>query len=113
MNAPISTRPKIAETVVASDVKLREVEVGRCCEIHGPTYIEYTTLGDYSYIGGSCVVADAIIGKFCAIAANVRIGPPNHPMDRPSCTASPIARNIMSPASNAITASSSSGARTR
>ncbi len=30
------------------------------------------------------MVADAEIGKFCAIAANVRIGAPNHPIDRPS-----------------------------
>lgn len=65
-------------------MKLREVKVGRCCEILGPTYVEYATLGDYCYIGGGCMVADAVIGKFCAIAANVRIGPPNHPMDRPS-----------------------------
>jgi phosphonate metabolism protein (transferase hexapeptide repeat family) len=30
------------------------------------------------------MVSDAHIGKFCAIAAQVRIGAPNHPMDRPS-----------------------------
>jgi acetyltransferase-like isoleucine patch superfamily enzyme len=29
-------------------------------------------------------VADATVGKFCAIAARVRIGPPDHPMGRPS-----------------------------
>jgi acetyltransferase-like isoleucine patch superfamily enzyme len=29
-------------------------------------------------------VTDAEIGKFCAIAAQVRIGAPNHPLDRPS-----------------------------
>jgi phosphonate metabolism protein (transferase hexapeptide repeat family) len=84
MNALPPVRPKLAETMVASDVRLREVEIGRCCEVLGPTSIEYSSLGDYSYIGQGCMVADAAIGKFCAIAANVRIGPPNHPMDRPS-----------------------------
>lgn len=84
MNAPLPTRPKIAETVIDPQVRLRDVQVGRCCEILGKTYVEYTSLGDYSYIGHDCMVADAAIGKFCAIAANVRIGPPNHPMDRPS-----------------------------
>lgn len=84
MNAPHSIRPKIAETAVASDVRLREVEIGRCCEILGPSSVEYTVLGDYSYIGQGCMIADATIGKFCAIAANVRIGAPNHPIDRPS-----------------------------
>jgi phosphonate metabolism protein (transferase hexapeptide repeat family) len=84
VNAALPARPKIAKTVIATDVKLRDVKVGQCCEILGPTYVEYTILGDYSYIGHDCMVADAAIGKFCAIAANVRIGPPNHPMDRPS-----------------------------
>jgi phosphonate metabolism protein (transferase hexapeptide repeat family) len=84
VNAPLSVQPKIAETVIAPDARLREVEMGQFCEILGPSYVEYSTLGDYSYIGGGCVVADTVIGKFCAIAANVRIGPPNHPMDRPS-----------------------------
>ena len=65
-------------------VKLREVTVGRCCEVLGDTAIEYTELGDYSYLGPGCMVADAEIGKFCAIAAQVRIGAPNHPLDRPS-----------------------------
>jgi phosphonate metabolism protein (transferase hexapeptide repeat family) len=84
MNAPLAARPKIAETVIAPDAKLREVSVGTCCEILGPSYLEYATIGDYSYLGPDCAVADAEIGKFCAIAASVRIGPPNHPMDRPT-----------------------------
>ncbi len=84
MNAPLPARPKIAETVIDHAVRLRDVEIGRCCEILGKTYVEYSSLGDYSYIGHDCMVADAKIGKFCAIAANVRIGPPNHPMDRPA-----------------------------
>ncbi len=84
MNAPHPPRPKIAETVIDPAARLREVTVGRCCEILGGTYMEYTALGDFSYIGTNCMVADAEIGKFCAIAADVRIGPPNHPMDRPT-----------------------------
>ena len=77
-------RPKLAETVVEPTVKLREVTIGLCCEVLGDTAIEYTELGDYSYLGPGCMVADAQIGKFCAIAAQVRIGAPNHPLDRPS-----------------------------
>ncbi|HNB27806.1 MAG TPA: DapH/DapD/GlmU-related protein [Alphaproteobacteria bacterium] len=84
MNAPLPARPEIAETVVAPDVKPREVSVGTCCDILGPSYLEYATIGDYSYLGPDCSVADVEIGKFCAIAASVRIGPPNHPMDRPA-----------------------------
>jgi phosphonate metabolism protein (transferase hexapeptide repeat family) len=84
MDQLASPRPKLAETVVEPSVKLREVTIGVCCEVLGDTAIEYTELGDYSYLGPGCMVADAQIGKFCAIAAQVRIGAPNHPLDRPS-----------------------------
>ncbi len=77
-------RPKIAETVIHPTVRLREAVIGRCCEVLDRTAMEYCTLGDFSYLGHDCQVADAEIGRFTAIAANVRIGPPNHPMDRPS-----------------------------
>jgi hypothetical protein len=35
---------------------LREVSIGRCCEILGDTAIEYAELGDYSYLGPGCIV---------------------------------------------------------
>lgn len=76
--------PKIAETVIDPSVRLREAVIGRRCEVLRNTRIEYARLGDYSYLGEHCEVADAQIGKFCAIANMVRIGAPNHPMQRPS-----------------------------
>jgi phosphonate metabolism protein (transferase hexapeptide repeat family) len=76
--------PKIAQTRIAATVSLREARIGTCCEILDHSFVEYSTLGDYSYLGPNCSVADTEIGKFCAIAASVRIGAPNHPMDRPS-----------------------------
>jgi phosphonate metabolism protein (transferase hexapeptide repeat family) len=78
------SRPKLAETVIDATVRLREAEIGRRCEILRNTRIEYASLGDYSYLGEDCDVADAGIGKFTAIANSVRIGAPNHPMGRPS-----------------------------
>lgn len=77
-------QPKIATTWLDPSVKQREVKIGKCCEILRETRLEYCSLGDYSYIGEHCEVADADIGKFCAIANMVRIGAPNHPMQRPS-----------------------------
>ena len=79
-----SHRPKIAETIVHETVRLREAQIGRRCEVLRNTRIEYASLGDYSYLGENCEVADAVIGKFTAIANSVRIGAPNHPMGRPS-----------------------------
>ena len=77
-------RAKLAETFIHPSVKLRETVVGAHCEILERSAVEYSTIGDASYLGHDCQVADTTIGKFCAIAAHVRIGPPNHPMERPS-----------------------------
>jgi phosphonate metabolism protein (transferase hexapeptide repeat family) len=79
-----SSRPKIAETIIHETVRQREAQIGHRCEILSNTRIEYSSLGDYSYLGENCDVADAVIGKFTAIANSVRIGAPNHPMGRPS-----------------------------
>lgn len=79
-----AARPKIAETIIHDTVRRREARIGRRCEILSHTRIEYASLGDYSYLGENCEVADAEIGKFTAIANAVRIGAPNHPMGRAS-----------------------------
>jgi phosphonate metabolism protein (transferase hexapeptide repeat family) len=79
-----SRRPKIAETIIDPTARLRDAAIGRRCEILANTRVEYAALGDYSYLGENCDVADAAIGKFTAIANAVRIGAPNHPMGRPS-----------------------------
>ncbi|MGY4499546.1 NDP-sugar pyrophosphorylase family protein [Bradyrhizobium sp. GM24.11] len=104
-------RPKIAETIIHETVRQREAQIGRRCEILSHTRIEYAVLGDYSYLGENCDVADAVIGKFTAIANSVRIGAPNHPMGRPSqhC-ASPIAPNITTRRRAATATSSRTGA---
>lgn len=79
-----SKPPKIATTVIDPTASLRDAAIGNCCEVLERTRIAHSTLGDFSYLGPDCMVSDARIGKFCAIAASVRIGAPNHPMDRPS-----------------------------
>jgi phosphonate metabolism protein (transferase hexapeptide repeat family) len=78
------TRPKIAETIIHETASLRDATIGRCCEILEQTSLHTVDLGDYSYLGQRCMVGHAVIGRFCAIAAEVRIGAPNHPMERPS-----------------------------
>src|SRR5262245_20710613 len=79
-----SKPPKIVETYIQPTATLRDATIGMACEILERCAIEYSSIGDASHLGRGCSVADATIGKFCAIAAEVRIGPPNHPLDRPS-----------------------------
>ncbi|HEY4252684.1 MAG TPA: DapH/DapD/GlmU-related protein [Roseomonas sp.] len=76
--------PKLSATTIDPSVFLREAGIGACCEILADSRFEYSTLGDYSYLGQRCMVGNATIGRFCAIAAEVRIGAPNHPIERPS-----------------------------
>jgi len=75
---------KLQHTVIDPSVRMRETQIGAQCEVLAETYIEYSELGDFSYLGEHCCVADAHIGRFTAIANHVRIGAPNHPMDRAS-----------------------------
>jgi phosphonate metabolism protein (transferase hexapeptide repeat family) len=77
-------QPKLAKTVIRPTVTLREARIGTCCEILDNTDVEYAELGDYSYLGPDCSVSDTEIGRFCAVASRVRIGAPNHPIERPS-----------------------------
>jgi len=51
-------------------------EVGALCVLNE------VEMGDYSYISESCYADYTTIGKYCSIAAQVRINPGNHPMHR-------------------------------
>ncbi|QKJ88559.1 Acetyltransferase [Paramixta manurensis] len=84
MSLAAVNRPKLQHTFIDASVRMRETQIGKQCEILAHSYLEYSTLGDFSYAGEHCCFADCTIGKFTAIANYVRIGAPNHPMERPS-----------------------------
>lgn len=63
---------------------VRDSQLGRYTEIGARTSFAESALGDYSYIVNDGDVIHTSIGKFCSIAAHVRINPGNHPMDRAS-----------------------------
>ncbi|ACA17337.1 phosphonate metabolim protein, transferase hexapeptide repeat family [Methylobacterium sp. 4-46] len=58
--------------------------LGRYTEVGARTRLTETEMGDYSYIVNDGEVIATRIGKFCSIAAMVRINPGNHPMERAS-----------------------------
>jgi hypothetical protein len=62
--------------------RLRDCLVGAWTEIGPNTQMAETSFGDYSYCAGDNQIIYAEIGRFCSIAALVRINPGNHPMDR-------------------------------
>jgi len=70
--------------LVHPDCTIRDSDFGVYTEIGAGSVLLNTIMGDYSYCARGCDIANATIGKFVNIAANVRIGPTDHPMDRAS-----------------------------
>lgn len=70
--------------LIHPDAEVRDCTLGAYTEVGARTVLTEVSLGDYSYIvnDGNAIYTD--IGKFCSIAAMVRINPGNHPMQRAS-----------------------------
>lgn len=70
------------EPKIHGSAELKGVRLGRFCEIGPRCLLRDVTLGDFSYFerGGEAIYTT--IGKFCSIAANVRINALDHPMER-------------------------------
>jgi len=63
---------------------LEQSELGRYCEIGPYSVLVNTTFDDYAYAGSHCIFQNVVVGKFSNIAAYVRIGATDHPMNRPT-----------------------------
>lgn len=72
------------QPVVDPTAEVTKAVLGRFTEIGARTKFAESVLGDYSYIVNDADVIYTTIGKFCSIAAHVRINPGNHPMHRAS-----------------------------
>lgn len=74
--------------------------LGRYNVVFGNAKIVNSTLGSHTFVQQNSIVVNATIGKFCSIAADVRIGLGEHPVDRVSshpafyATTQPIARTF-------------------
>lgn len=67
---------------VHGSASMRNERLGRFTEIKERVQFWDSDLGDYSYVERHSEVIYARIGKFCAIASDVRINALDHPMDR-------------------------------
>ena len=70
--------------LIYPNCSITDCDFGAYTEVGAGSVLLNTTMGDYSYCSRGCDIANASIGKFVNIAANVRIGPTDHPMDRAS-----------------------------
>ncbi len=72
------------EPCIYENCHLHNTELGEYTEIGSYNYLENVRLDDFSYTKEFCILQNAEIGKFSNIAAMVRIGPTDHPVNRPT-----------------------------
>ena len=77
MDKMLSHRPQIHDTALVLDS-----ELGAWTEIGPEVTISGSVLGDYAYVSQGSDIIYSKIGKFCSVAARVRINPGNHPLGR-------------------------------
>jgi phosphonate metabolism protein (transferase hexapeptide repeat family) len=70
------------EPFIDATAKVRDSSFGRYCEVGARSKITESVFGDYSYVASDSDIMSTQVGKFCSIAAQVRINPGNHPLDR-------------------------------
>lgn len=72
------------EPTIHHGVQVANTTFGAWCEIGADSVLLNSTFEDYAYCGRLCDIANATVGKFANIASMVRIGPTDHPYQKPS-----------------------------
>lgn len=67
-----------------ADCSIEDASFGGFVEIGQGSRIAHSSIGDYSYCDRYADIANTTLGKFANIAAFVRIGATDHPMDKAS-----------------------------
>jgi phosphonate metabolism protein (transferase hexapeptide repeat family) len=80
--APLKRPALSEEPAVHPTAHIRESKLGAWTAVGARTSIAESSMGDYSYVVNDCSIMNTAIGKFCSIAAQTRINPGNHPLDR-------------------------------
>jgi len=65
-------------------VSITESELGDWTEVRQQARLNDSAIGDYSYLMERVQLDHTTIGKFGNVAAAARLGPTNHPIDRPT-----------------------------
>ncbi|WP_254546774.1 DapH/DapD/GlmU-related protein [Halomarina pelagica] len=75
----LSEAPTLHEPVSIEDSAL-----GRWTEVRAHSRLDASRIGDYTYLMERVQLDHARVGAFGNVASDVRLGPPNHPVDRPT-----------------------------
>ncbi len=72
------------EPVIGKGGEHKDITFGQYVEIGEQNYLDNSAIGDYTYTGQFCFIQNSTLNKFISMAAMIRIGPTNHPYDRPA-----------------------------
>ncbi len=85
MDPEIHRTPKISRAAVVHETaRITDSELGDYVEIHEFSRVRDSCVGNYTYLLEHVSLLNTEMGRFCAIAAQSRIGAPNHPYTRVS-----------------------------
>ena len=73
-----------SEPIIGKQTEMKDTKLGEYVEIGEQNHLDNVTVGAYSYTGQYCFIQNSQLGKFISMAAMVRVGPTNHPYERPS-----------------------------
>ena len=83
-HGPDRTRTLGPEPTLHDPVSITESELGAWTEVRHHARLNESAIGDYTYLMERVQLDYATVGKFGNVAAAARLGPTNHPLDRPS-----------------------------
>ncbi len=70
------------EPAIHPTAEVRDSSFGAWCEVGARTKVAESHFGDYAYVANDSDITYTTLGRFCSIAAQVRVNPGNHPLDR-------------------------------
>ena len=72
------------EPTLHDPVFITESEIGAWTELRSHARVNESTIGEYTYLMERVQLDYTTVGKFGSVAAAARLGPTNHPIDRPT-----------------------------
>lgn len=83
IQATVPKRPALSEEPAIDPTAIvRESYLGPWTAVGARTTVAESTMGAYSYVVNDSSIMWTEIGKFCSIAAQTRLNPGNHPLER-------------------------------
>ncbi|EMA06514.1 DapH/DapD/GlmU-related protein [Haloarcula marismortui] len=78
------TRSLGPDPTLHDPVSITESELGAWTEVRERSRLNESAIGDYTYLMEGVQLDFTTVGKFGNVAAAARLGPTNHPIDRPT-----------------------------